>query len=188
MNGRTFGTIGKVHASSKSGKPITYQLLSYHPYVKIDKNDGSIQINYKNSPRYSPNRSQVTTFRVAASTAPNSKQCRSSSCRKCHSNTWVRIIALRLYYGDKIIQSLWKKFSSLLKTNRLSRNISPESLYQVVRWISPKMNALSTKISSAQARLDNACTKVARAIKSHFKSKSLSRNSIQRLKVYICVT
>ena len=163
-----------MRASSKSGKRITYRLLSHHPFIKINQNDGSIEINYKDSPKYSPKRSQITTFRVAASTPrQNNRRCRLLSCRQCRSNTWVRIIALRLYYGDKIIQSLQGNFSSLVKTNHLSRVISPESLYRVVRWISPRVNVLSTKISSAQARLDKACTKLSLTIRSHFKSKCL---------------
>ncbi len=85
----------------------------------------------------------------------------------------MRIVALRLYYGDNIIQSYKGKFSSLVKTNRLSRVISPEGLHRVVRWISPVVNALSTQISSAQARLDNACAKLSWAIRSHFKGNCL---------------
>ena len=169
VNGHTVGTIGKVEARSRCKSPITYTLLSQHPFVEINPNDGSIIINYKRSPKLPSNRSRVTTFRVAARKAENN--CRPPSCRQCQSNTWVRIVALRLYYGDKIIQSLRGKFSSLVKTNSLSRDISSESLYRVVRWISPKLNALSTKISSAQAKLDNACSKLSWIIKSHFKSK-----------------
>ena len=170
VNGRTVGTIGKVQARSNCNTPITYRLLSHHPFVEINPNDGSIIINYKNSRKFSSDRSQVTTFRVSARKAENNV-CRPSSCRQCQSNTWVRIVALRLHYGDKIIQSLRGKFSSLVKTNRLSRSISSESLYRVVRWLSPRLNALSTKISSAQARLDNACSTLSWTIRSHFKSK-----------------
>ena len=172
VNGRTFGTIGKIEARSRSGKPITYRLLSYHPFVKIDENDGSIEINYKRSQKtkYFSARSQVTTFRVGASTPLQNNRCKFRSCRRCQHNTWVRIIAIPLYFGDKIIQSLQKRLSTIVKINRLPRAVSPYSLYRVVRWISPRVNTLSTMISSAKARLDNACTQLIWAIKAHFKS------------------
>ena len=172
VNGRTFGTIGKIKASSKSGKRITYRLLSHHPFVNIDQNDGSIEISYRRSQKtkYFSRRRQETTFRVGASTPLPNNRCRLRWCRRCQHNTWVRIIALPLYFGDKIIQSLQKRLSTMVKVNRLPRVVSPDSLYRVVRWISPKVNSLSTKISSAKARLDNACSQLAWAIKSHFKS------------------
>ena len=167
VNRNKNGVIGRVRATSRNGFPIKYKLISRHPKVRIRADNGAITMSYRSAlseriPIIS------TAFRVSAQVQLNIPRF---SRNRFRATTWVRIITIRRYYGDKILQRVHRKLLIPTKMNHLSQTITPENLHRLVRMIPPKVNPFAAQMSAAQMSIDNACSRTLLAIKDFFKGK-----------------